>query len=31
VQAYLHRKEGDQDNAGYWYGRECPFAVISVP
>ena len=21
VHAYLHRKEGDQDNAGYWYGR----------
>ena len=20
VHAYLHRKEGDQDNAGYWYG-----------
>jgi hypothetical protein len=21
VYAYLHRKEGDQDSAGYWYGR----------
>ncbi len=21
VHAYLHRKEGDADNAGYWYGR----------
>jgi hypothetical protein len=21
VHAYLHRKEGDQGNAGYWYGR----------
>ena len=21
VHAYLHRKEGDRDNAGYWYGR----------
>jgi hypothetical protein len=21
VHAYLHRKEGDQDNATYWYGR----------
>ena len=21
VHAYLHRKEGDQCNAGYWYGR----------
>jgi len=20
VHAYLHRKEGDQGNAGYWYG-----------
>jgi hypothetical protein len=20
VHAYLHRKEGDPDNAGYWYG-----------
>jgi len=21
VHAYLHRKEGDQDNAAYWYAR----------
>jgi hypothetical protein len=21
VHAYLHRREGDPDNAGYWYGR----------
>ena len=21
VHAYLHRKQGDQGNAGYWYGR----------
>jgi len=21
VHAYLHRKEGDPDNAAYWYGR----------
>jgi len=21
VHAYLHREEGDQGNAGYWYGR----------
>jgi len=21
VHAYLHRKEGDHDNAGYWYAR----------
>jgi hypothetical protein len=21
VHAYLHRKEGDPSNAGYWYGR----------
>ena len=21
VHAYLHRKEGDQSNAGYWYNR----------
>lgn len=21
VHAYLHRKEGDEWNAGYWYGR----------
>jgi hypothetical protein len=22
VHAYLHCKEGDQDNAAYWYGRQ---------
>jgi hypothetical protein len=21
VHAYLHRKEGDEGNAAYWYGR----------
>ena len=21
VHAYLHRKEGDQENAAYWYGK----------
>jgi hypothetical protein len=21
IHAYLHRKEGDVDNAGYWYGQ----------
>jgi len=21
IHAYLHRKEGDQFNAGYWYGK----------
>jgi hypothetical protein len=21
VHAYLHRKEGDESNAAYWYGR----------
>ncbi len=21
IHAYLHRKEGDDGNAGYWYGR----------
>ena len=28
VHAYLHRKEGDPDNAAYWYGRagRTPFA-----
>ena len=31
VHAYLHRKEGDQDNAGYWY-RRCrkPPAIVSL-
>lgn len=23
VHAYLHRKEGDSGNAGYWYDRAC--------
>jgi hypothetical protein len=23
VHAYLHRKEGDTSNAGYWYRRAC--------
>jgi hypothetical protein len=23
VHAYLHRKEGDQQNAAYWYRRAC--------
>ena len=31
VHAYLHRKEGDQDNAAYWYNRAgkplCPDAL----
>ncbi|HJZ71009.1 MAG TPA: hypothetical protein VKE51_04670 [Vicinamibacterales bacterium] len=28
VHAYLHRKEGDLDNAAYWYGRaEQPVAA----
>ena len=31
VHAYLHRKEGDQDNAGYWYGRvRKPPATVSL-
>jgi hypothetical protein len=25
VHAYLHRKEGDQDNAAYWYRRDETF------
>ena len=31
VHAYLHRKEGDQDNAGYWY-RRCrkPSATVTL-
>ncbi len=31
VHAYLHRKEGDQSNAGYWY-RRCrkPPATVSL-
>jgi len=33
VHAYLHRKEGDVDNAGYWYaraGRRAPAAGVSL-
>ncbi len=33
VHAYLHRKEGDPGNAGYWYaraGRPIPKAQISL-
>jgi hypothetical protein len=31
VHAYLHRKEGDLDNAGYWYGRaKQPVATDSL-
>jgi hypothetical protein len=30
VHAYLHRKEGDLSNAGYWYGRAAK-PVASVP
>jgi len=31
VHAYLHRKEGDLANAGYWYRRAgCPVATGSL-
>src|SRR5687767_13587225 len=33
VHAYLHRKEGDLGNAGYWYsraGRRAPAAGVSL-
>ena len=31
IHAYLHRKEGDEFNASYWYRRaEKPFPKISV-
>ena len=33
VHAYLHRKEGDRGNAGYWYsraGRTMPAAGVSL-
>ena len=30
VHAYLHRKEGDQSNAGYWY-RRAGKPVCKVP
>src|SRR5579875_24348 len=32
VHAYLHRKEGDAGNAGYWYRRAGnPFCQASLP
>jgi hypothetical protein len=33
VHAYLHRKEGDPGNAGYWYsraGRKMPAASVTL-
>lgn len=33
VHAYLHRKEGDLGNAGYWYtraGRKMPAASVTL-
>lgn len=33
VHAYLHRKEGDLGNAGYWYaraGRRAPAAQVTL-
>lgn len=33
VHAYLHRKEGDIGNAGYWYaraGRKAPTATVTI-
>jgi hypothetical protein len=33
VHAYLHRKEGDLGNAGYWYsraGRKTPAASVTL-
>jgi len=31
VHAYLHRKQGDQDNAAYWYRRaRRPFPLLSL-
>ncbi len=31
VHAYLHRKEGDLGNAGYWYARACrPVPAVDV-
>lgn len=33
VHAYLHRKEGDLDNAGYWYrraGRPAPTITLDA-
>jgi hypothetical protein len=31
VHAYLHRKEGDRDNARYWYGQARRAPVEDVP
>ena len=32
VHAYLHRKEGDASNAGYWYRRAGkPVAKVALP
>jgi hypothetical protein len=32
VHAYLHRKEGDPDNAAYWYKRVGePFCKLTLP
>jgi len=30
VHAYLHRREGDVENAGYWYGRPGARRIGSV-
>ena len=31
IHAYLHRKEGDEGNAGYWYQRaNKPFCTLSL-
>lgn len=31
IHAYLHRKEGDQFNAGYWYNKAGkPIATVSL-
>lgn len=33
VHAYLHRKEGDRGNAGYWYscaGRTMPASAVTL-
>lgn len=31
IHAYLHRKEGDEFNAGYWYGRaNKPFPKVGL-
>lgn len=31
IHAYLHRKEGDHANAGYWYNRaKQPFPTVSL-